>query len=102
VQDCEYQVYEDWCEYVVQDWIVVDTLVLSGSDLFPTWPEVPAAADQRAGGQSESFQVVIATEDRTYTHQVSNADSFRQYQIGSRWMVTTNKLGGITSIEPAD
>jgi hypothetical protein len=79
----------------------VDTLVLSGNDLSPSWPEIPVAADQREGGRSESFQVVIVTEDRTYTHEVGSADRFRQYQIGSRWVVHTNKLGGITSIEPA-
>ena len=43
--------------------------------------------------------VVIATEDKAYTHEVSNADTFRQYQIGSRWVLHTNKLGGITSID---
>ena len=102
VQDCEYRVYDDWCEYVVQDWVVVDTLVLSGNDLAPSWPEIPAAPDMREGGYSESFQVVIATEDKTYTHEVSDADSFRQYQIGSRWVLHTNKLGGISSIEPTE
>jgi hypothetical protein len=101
VQDCEYRVYDDWCEYVVKDWLVVDTLMLSGNDLAPSWPEIPVAADQRAGGRSESFQVVFVTEDRTFTHELSDADRFRQYEIGSRWVLHTNKLGGITSIEPA-
>ncbi len=101
VQDCEYEVYDDWCEYLIEDWVVVDTLVLSGNDLNPTWPDISAATNRREGGREETFQVVFATEDKTYTHTVSDLDSFQQYQIGSRWVLTTNKLGGIRSIEPA-
>ena len=100
-QDCEYRVYDDWCEYTAKDWIVVDTLVLSGTDLAPRWPEAGVATDRREGGRSQSFQVVFVTEDKTFTHTLSDADRFRQYQIGSRWVLHTNKLGGITSIEPA-
>jgi len=101
VQDCVYEVYDDWCEYTVQDWVVVDTLVLTGNDLNPTWPDVGVSASRREGGQDEEYQVVFATEKRTYTHSVSDLDTFRQFEIGSRWVLQTNKLGGITSIEPA-
>jgi hypothetical protein len=101
VQDCEYRVYDDWCEYTIKDWIVVDTLVLSGTDLSPSWPEIPVAADQREGRREQVYHVVFVTEDKTFTHTLSDADRFRQYQIGSRWVLHTNKLGGIASIEPA-
>jgi hypothetical protein len=102
VQDCEYRVYDDWCEYTTKDWIVVDTLVLNGSDLNPRWPEIDAATDRRVGSRSESFQVVFVTEDKNFTQTISDVDRYRQYQIGSRWVLHTNKLGGITSIEPAE
>jgi ribosomal protein L40E len=101
VQDCEYQVYDDWCEYTVKDWIVVDRLVLNGNDLDPRWPDVGAGTERREGEREEVFTVVFATEDKTFTHTLSDVDRFRQYQIGSRWVLHTNKLGGITSIEPA-
>ena len=101
VQDCVYEVYDDWCEYTVQDWVGVDTLVLTGNDLNPTWPDIGVSASRREGERGETFQVVFATEERTYTHSVSDPDAFRQFEIGSRWVLTTNKLGGITSIEPA-
>jgi ribosomal protein L40E len=101
VQDCVYEVYDDWCEYTVQDWVVVDTLVLTGNDLNPAWPDVGVSASRREGERGETFQVVFATEERTYTHSVSDPDTFRQFEIGSRWVLQTNKLGGITSIEPA-
>ncbi len=102
VQDCVYEVYDDWCEYVTQEWAVVDSVAVSGSDLNPTWPDVAVATNQREAGREETFQVVFATEDRTYTHTVSDVSTFQQYQIGSRWVLTINKLGGITDIEPAE
>ena len=101
VQDCEYEVYDDWCEYTVQDWVVADTLVLTGNDLDPRWPDVGVGSTRREGGRQETFQVVFATEEKTYTHSVSDLETFRQFEIGSRWVLNTNKLGGITSIEPA-
>jgi len=101
VQDCVYEVYDDWCEYTVQDWVVVDTLVLTGNDLNPTWPDIGVSSSRREAGREEAFQVVFATEKRTYTHSVSDLDAFRKFEIGSRWVLQTNKLGGITSIEPA-
>jgi ribosomal protein L40E len=102
VQDCEYQVYDDWCEYTTKDWIVVDTLVLSGSDLAPRWPDVGASTDRREGEREAVYHVVLVTEDKTFTHTLSDVDRFRQFAIGSRWVVQTNKLGGIQSIEPAE
>jgi hypothetical protein len=102
VQDCEYQVYDDWCEYTAREWVVVDTLVLSGSDFDPAWPDFGVGTDRREGGREETYRVVFATEDKTYTRAFSDVDRWRQYTIGSRWILKMNKLGGIQSIEPVE
>jgi ribosomal protein L40E len=102
VQDCEYQVYGDWCEYTAKDWVVVDTLVLSGSDMNPVWPDIGAGTSRREGERDETYRVVFATEDKTYTRAFTDVNRWREYTIGSRWILQLNKLGGIQSIEPAE
>jgi len=102
VQDCEYQVYDDWCQYTAREWVVVDTLVLNGSDMNPAWPDIVAGSDRREGGRQATYGVVFATEDKTYTRTFSDEAQWRQYPIGSRWILQLNKLGGIQSIEPAE
>jgi hypothetical protein len=101
VQDCQYEVYADWCQYTVQEWRAVDVVTLSGSDLDPRWPDARLAANQREGEREEVYKVVFVAEDRTYTHAVGDVEDLRQYQVGSRWALTVNKLGGIRSIKPA-
>jgi hypothetical protein len=31
VQDCEYRIYEDYCAYIVDEWVVTDVLRLDGA-----------------------------------------------------------------------
>jgi DNA-directed RNA polymerase subunit RPC12/RpoP len=102
MQDCEYQVYEDWCEYTEKEWMVVDTVVLSGSDMNPVWPDIGAGTNRREGERDETYRVVFATEDKTYTRAFTDMNRWREFTIGSRWLLTTNKLGGIKSIEPVE
>jgi ribosomal protein L40E len=101
VQDCVYEVYDDWCQYTVRDWVVVDTMVLSGSDFDPVWPDVGTWPDRRPGEREEKYRVVFATEDGTYTRAFSDVARWQQFTIGSRWVLEINKLGSIKSIDPA-
>jgi ribosomal protein L40E len=101
VQDCEYEVHDDWCQYTVEEWAPVNIVTIGGSDLAPQWPDASAAAGQREGEREESYQVVFATEEGTFTYPVSGVGSFSQFDIGSRWVLYTDRRGNITSIEPA-
>jgi ribosomal protein L40E len=101
VQDCEYHVYDDWCTYTTQEWRRVDTATASGSNYDPRWPELRLGGNQREGDRSETYKVVFQTEKRNYTYTTSNLDRFRACQVGSRWTLKTNALGGVKSIDPA-
>jgi hypothetical protein len=101
VQDCKYEVYAEWCSYTAQEWRPVAPLTLSGNDLNPRWPDTPLAANQRAGEREERYEVVFETEDKRYTYSTSDVNTFQRCQIGSRWVLQTNALGGVRSIEPA-
>ncbi|HUT18012.1 MAG TPA: zinc ribbon domain-containing protein [Anaerolineae bacterium] len=101
VQDCEYHVYDDWCTYAVQEWRRADTATASGNDYDPRWPGLRLGGGQREGDRVETYKVLFQTEDKTYTYTTSSLDQFRECQIGSRWKLKINVLGGVKSIEPA-
>jgi hypothetical protein len=100
VQDCEYKVYADWCEYTREEWQEVDVGITSGHDLRPYWPQVNLASGQREGERSESYKVNFDTDGKSYTHHPRDADEFSEFDIGSKWVLSVNALGGVTSVAP--
>jgi hypothetical protein len=101
VQDCEFEVYADWCEYEVKEWQVVDEFTLSGNDLDPRWPAPQLSTDQREGERKELYECIFDTDGKTYTYKTRDTAEFAQCQIGSRWNLKVNKLNAVLSIEPA-
>jgi ribosomal protein L40E len=101
VQDCQYEVYADWCKYTAREWKQVDTVTLSGQDYSPRWPAPAFGAQQREGDQRQSYKVVFETEEKNYTYETSDPDEYSQYQVGSRWILKVTALGGVRSAEPA-
>ncbi|GAP14289.1 protein containg double zinc ribbon/zinc-ribbon domain [Longilinea arvoryzae] len=101
VQDCQYEVYADYCSYTVQEWVTVDNITTSGSDLNPYWPQLNLAADQRAGDGSEQYRITFSTEDGNVTYETADAALFGAAEPGSRWTLRINSLGEIVTIEPA-
>jgi ribosomal protein L40E len=102
VQDCQYQVYADWCQYNVNEWQQIDTLVLNGDDLAPRWPFAQLAADQQEGERKESYKILFDVDGKTRTYSTSDPTEFDRFEIGSRWKLKVNALGGVVSVEPAD
>jgi len=101
VQDCVYEVYQDRCTYVVQEWSAVDTVTSQADSLSPAWPSTQLRSDQRAVQQTETYSVVLSSDSETYTYRPESEAEFRQFQLGSSWSLEVNALGGIRSIEPA-
>ena len=100
VQDCEYHLYDDYCDYTVIEWGVVDTVMLSGGDYNPHWPDPVLGEEQRLAEQrSEEYAIVFAADDQIYTFTTSDFDLFQQAQPGSTWTLHINAFGGVQSIE---
>jgi ribosomal protein L40E len=99
-QDCQYKVYDDWCTYTLKKWKVVNTTVRRGKDLDPRWPDLQLAAGQREGSRKQEYTVVFDTDEKTYTYVTSDEGTFQRCQVGTRWVLRTNVLGGIRSISP--
>lgn len=102
VRDCEYQIIDDWCKYTVDDWMPANPTVEKGNDLNPTWPSLSLRPNQRESGRSEKYKVDFDADGKDYVYHPDNVQEFRQFEIGSKWLVETNVLGGVTSVEPAD
>jgi DNA-directed RNA polymerase subunit RPC12/RpoP len=101
VQDCQYEVYEDYCSYTVDEWQQVDMVTLNGNDFTPLSPQPQLAVDQRLGEQEEQYEVVFQGDGERYTYTTSSLDRFTQFTIGSEWVLQVNQLGGVVSVEPA-
>ena len=101
VQDCQYQVYDDRCEYTVLQLLPVDTLVLSGSDRNPQWPALRLQSDQEEGERQESYRITFSADGETFTHVTNDADEYRSFTPGSNWTLKVNQLGGVTDVQPA-
>ncbi len=99
VQDCVYEVYEDYCSYAVLDWIEVDTVSASGADPNPYWPTFALLAGQQEGDGSETYEVVFIADDERYTYRTESEAEFERYEIGSTWTLNVNALGAVVSVE---
>ncbi len=99
VQDCQYEVYQDYCEYTAEEWRVVDQAVLQGDDVNPVWPQVRLAQGQQQGEPQETYLVIFQTERGEIRYTPPDEASFRQFMPGSEWMLTLNGFGDLVSID---
>ncbi|MEA3326920.1 MAG: zinc ribbon domain-containing protein [Chloroflexota bacterium] len=102
VQDCTYRVYDDYCEYTVMDWVVVDTVTEIGQNLSPAWPFLSLADEQREGVRNEDYTITFRGDGETYTYKTTDSTLFMLAEPGSRWNLSVNSFGAVQSIEPAD
>ncbi|MCA9933565.1 MAG: zinc ribbon domain-containing protein [Anaerolineales bacterium] len=102
VQDCQYEIHDDWCSYTVQEWQQVDAVSSSGNDFAPYWPEPQLLTGQREGESSEQYEIFFDSDGRDYTYDTTDYDTFVQCEIGSKWILNVNALNAVVSISPAN
>ena len=100
VQDCEYRVYDDYCQYSIEEWTIIDEAVLRGGDNNIRWPNPELVGDQRLGRETEEYWIYFNADGKSYSFSADDEQEFRQYPIGSNWNLTVNGLGNIVSIDP--
>ncbi|OGN74514.1 MAG: hypothetical protein A2X25_06425 [Chloroflexi bacterium GWB2_49_20] len=96
VQDCQYEIYMDYCDYTAQEWQVVQKYDQTGQDFTPIWPQVVLAAGQREGTRTETYTVFFDTENGQLDYITEDAAVFQQFQPASLWFLEVNTLGNIT------
>lgn len=100
VENCSYEVYDDYCEYTAQEWVEVDQAVAQGSDMNPDWPNVNLAAGEREGQRKEIYKIVFETSKGIKEYTTDNESMFLQLQPGSTWTLEINPLGMIVNVQP--
>lgn len=101
VQDCVYEVYEEWCTYTDLRWDQVDIVTATGTDLQPVWPEFTLGSDEREGESEESYQVFFDTDEGAYTYYASDTGEFNKFTNGSQWVLKVNPFDQVLDVEPA-
>ena len=100
VQDCQYYVYEDYCDYSVQEWRQVDLASASGSGTLPEWPDPILEAGQRLGStQNETYVIYFSTGEGNYSYTTSDFSLYQSAQPGTEWDLNINSFGSLVSIE---
>lgn len=100
VQDCQYQVYDSYCEYTVMEWQTVDHLFTQGQDLQPAWPNLALTSGQREGERVEEYTVYFTAGGKQYQYTFDNPADFEKFTPGSEWTLKINSFGALKSVEP--
>jgi hypothetical protein len=100
VQDCVYEVYDSYCQYQVNQWVVVEQAVTQDDTLQPYWPALSLQSGQREGDRTEKFLVTFTADGKRYTYEASDASEFSSFVPGSEWTLTVNSFGGVSRIAP--
>ncbi len=100
VQDCKYEVFEDFCEYTVEEWQETDKQTITGDDFSPSWPALRLANNQREGERDETYTCHFKTEGGNYGYSTSNFNTYKACKIGSQWILQINTFNMVTDIEP--
>jgi ribosomal protein L40E len=99
VQDCYYQVYEDYCSYTSMAWVVVRTERSSGSDLYPYWSQPVLTGYEQTGDSRESYSVRFSSDKGEYSYSPQSEYDFSQFSIGSDWILKINTFGTLMGVE---
>lgn len=100
VQDCQYEIYLDYCEYTIMDWAIVETLKQTGNDQNPYWPDQQMAADQRQGARTENYTVFFDTSEGALEYSTTDVAYFQSFSSGSFWNLEVNAFGAINQVLP--
>lgn len=101
VQDCQYQVSEEYCSFTRMQLSVINTVTGRGTDLNPVWPALALQSGQQEGNRAEEYRVIFEAGGQQYSYTPQDATDFARFPRGSRWNLTVNGLGGITALQPA-
>lgn len=102
VQECIYEVYDDYCSYTANAWVEVNTLTETGNNMVPRWPTANLTTYQREGERAEDYTITFSGDGETYNYKTTDVDLFLAASPGSRWKLKVNQLNAVQSIEPAN
>jgi hypothetical protein len=100
VQDCKYEVHDDYCDYTIDEWHNGQPLVATGTGPNATWPPVTLTEKQREGARSENYKLIFIANGDQFSYDTSDYAFYRQANTGSEWNLTVNGFGSVVSAKP--
>lgn len=101
VQNCQYKIYDQWCDYKQLDWQDVNKAAAKGTDANPKWPDVKLLPGQREGKRSEEYKVTFQGDKESLSYSPDNAGEFSKFSAGSKWKLKVNSFGSVSEAVPA-
>ncbi len=98
VKECHTE-SEKYCDYMHDEWTTIQTYDLSGNDNNPVYENPGITSNQRTGESINTLSVTFSTSDGRKEYTPDSVSEFRQYEIGSVWMLNMNAMGGVMSVE---
>ena len=100
VQDCQYKVYKDYCNYTVEEWSKFKDVTQNGIDINPQWPSPQLDKNQRIGTKTENYSVYFKTDKGILEYTTTDYNHFIESQPGSKWTLKINGFGAVVSADP--
>lgn len=100
VQDCEYIVYDQYCEFTIIELQPVGVVEEKGTGLNPFWPQTRLDQGQELGQQKETYEVTFNVDGEQKVYKPRDLNEFQQFQPGSKWNLEINGLGAIVGVTP--
>ena len=102
VQDCQYEVLDQRCEYTTNVWQPVDERVLQGAGATANWPTLPAGSNLREGTREERYLCRFSANDALYVYQARTYDEYLLCEPDSAWNLTVNASGRVVEATPVN
>ena len=100
VQDCHYEIYDDYCTYIYQDWDVINVAKASGSDANPSLPVVNLITNERRGNEAISYSVSLQDSNgETYKYSPSSLQEYQSFEVNAEYLIEVNGVGSIVQLE---
>lgn len=97
-ETCVYEVYADYCSYNIDDWVSADPLITHGEGS-QTLAELPALeANEQYGASTTTYSIYFDTNQGVLKYSTEDQAYYSTFTVGSEWMLSVNKLGGIVEI----
>ena len=100
VQDCEYEVYDELCEYTVDEWMVIDEVAVDGRGFAAEWPALSLETTEREAERQETYSVIFNADGRSYTYRTDDYNEFLQFDEGESWILEINGLNNVVGVYP--
>jgi len=97
-ETCVYEVYADYCSYDIDAWVSADPLVTQGEGTQATAQLPILSANERYGSSATTYSIFFDTNQGVLKYTTDDQAYYSNFTVGSEWMLSVNKLGGIVEI----